>query len=91
MPVTPPDFGRPDPDRGLVLPDGLTTGHRATIDSFRGLNGPADWFVKPPDPDGQVSVIVIGDDFVWSILIQPDGDYAASGATLGPWETGINC
>lgn len=88
--TTPPDFGH-DPDPDLVLPEGLTRGHRETIAHFRAYNVPAEWFVKPPDAEGRVSVIAVGNGFAWSLVIEPDGDYASSEATLGPWETGISC
>ena len=60
-----------------------------TVEAQKDLNVPATWFIGTPDETGQVEVIAVGFDFLWSFLIAADGSYASSEAALGQFSTGI--
>lgn len=69
----------------------LTSLQHDTIAHYRALGVPASWFVSDRrGSDGEVEVIAIGPDFIWSFLVYPDGDVASSEAAHGGFETGIH-
>lgn len=69
----------------------LTPAQQGAVDFIRALNVNANWYVGVPStadrPDGRpvgtVEVIALGDDFVWAILVQPDGETHTSEARVG--------
>ena len=75
---------------------GLTDAQHETVLAQQALAVPASWFVSAHEPGGAAEVIAIGgnqDDgagFVWSFIIEPDGECASSEAPLGVFSTGID-
>jgi hypothetical protein len=76
----------------------MTPKQQAVVDFYKGYNIPASWFVGEPAtadnasrpyPIGTVEVIALGGEFIWSIIIEPDGTEATSEATVGEFSTGI--
>lgn len=81
-----------DPPRRLP---GLTDAQHETVLAHQALNVAASWFVSAHEPGESAEVIAIGgsDDgtgFVWSFIIEPDGEYASLEAPLGEFSTGID-
>lgn len=68
----------------------LTPAQQETVDFYRALNVPAQWFIGETRESGEVEVVALGEDFAWSFLIAADGDAASSEATLTEFSTGIN-
>jgi hypothetical protein len=73
-----------------------TPAQQEAIDFHLALNVPASWFARSypsHDHPGEmaIEVIALGDDFVWSFHIEPDGDASSAEATLGEFSTGITC
>jgi hypothetical protein len=58
---------------------------------YRALNVGASWFIGVPDVTGHVEVLALGDNFVWSLRIDADGDTHTSEAKVSDFETGIDC
>jgi hypothetical protein len=58
---------------------------------YTALNVPLTWFIGPERDDGSVEVIGLGETFVWSLLIQENGDHSTSECQLDPegFSTGI--
>lgn len=69
----------------------LTPAQQETVESFRAFNVAASWFVGVPDTDGRVEVLALGEDFIWSIRVAPDGSSDTSEAKVGDFETGVSC
>lgn len=67
----------------------MTPEQIATVDFYKGYNVDACWFTGTLDTDGRVEVIALGRNFVWSLIIEPDGTAATSEAELGDFSTGI--
>ena len=68
----------------------LTSPQRATVDFYKAYNVPATWFEGEPEADtGRVEVIALGENFIWSLRIDPDGTSDTSEATVGDFNTGI--
>lgn len=69
----------------------LTGKQQEVIDAFKVYNVPAEWFIGEPDANGKVSVIAVGETFVWSFTIEANGEYASSEANFDEdgWKTGI--
>jgi hypothetical protein len=68
----------------------LTSAQVRTIDFYKAFNVPSTWFIGTPDPDGRVEVIALGQDFIWSLRIDPDGTSDTSEATVGEFSTGLD-
>jgi hypothetical protein len=70
----------------------LTPAQLETVAYYRALNVPANWFVGEPAPNGAVECIAIGEDFLWSLIIEANGECASSEAKIGEdgWSTGID-
>lgn len=79
------------PPRQGVVAAVLTEAQQAAVDHYRALNVPASWFVGVPDQAGSVEVLAMGDTFVWSFRIDPQGEVSSSEAPLGEFSTGIDC
>ena len=67
----------------------MTPEQIATVDFYKAYNVPAQWFTGTPDTDGRIEVIALGGDFIWSLIIETDGNAATSEAHLGDFSTGI--
>lgn len=67
----------------------LTTAQQATVKHYQDYSVSATWFVGTPAEDGTTEVIALGEGFVWSFLIAPDGECSSSEAPLGEFSTGI--
>lgn len=79
----------PEPTVAGVL---LSPKQQETVEFFQAYNVPAQWFVgtKFEAATGRVEVIALGENFVWSFIIEPDGEASSSEAKLGEFSTGIN-
>src|SRR5512140_1556420 len=51
----------------------LTPAQNEAVAYFRGLNVTANWFVGEPSADGRIEVLALGDTFIWSFIVDPDG------------------
>lgn len=69
----------------------LNAAQREVVTFYNGYGVPVTWFVGPERDDDSVEVIGLGENFVWSLLIQQDGEYASSECALDPegFSTGI--
>lgn len=79
----------------------LTPEQRDVIEHYQAYNVTGvRWFISERlpkvegfQPEGTVEVIALGGDnesgFIWSFLIQPNGDYSSLEAPVGEWSTGI--
>lgn len=77
-------------DGGRVHAAVLTDKEVETLDFYRALNVPGEWFVGERRPDSSVEVVCVGDTFVWSLRMTPDASAAISEAALGEFSTGID-
>ena len=60
-----------------------------TVDFYKGYNVPAQWFTGTPYAEGRIEVIALGENFIWSLLIDAGGLANTSEATVGSFSTGI--
>ena len=67
----------------------LNPTQREAVDFYKGFNVPATWCYSEPDRDGGVTVVALGEGFVWSLQIDADGTEYTSEATVGEFSTGI--
>jgi hypothetical protein len=67
----------------------MTPEQAETVNFYKAYNVPATWFIGPPDTEGRIEVIALGQDFIWSLLIDAGGLANTSEATVGPFSTGI--
>jgi hypothetical protein len=74
-----------------MISQSLTPAQQITVDFYKAYNVPASWFVGVIDPiTGGVEVIALGEDFIWSLRINPDGTADTSEATVGEFDTGLD-
>lgn len=67
----------------------LTAEQQAAVETYKAYNVPATWFFAEPAEDGTVEVLALGDGFVWSFTIAPDGECHTSEAEVGDFSFGI--
>lgn len=69
----------------------LTPAQADVVRHYQGYNVPAQWFIGAERDNGEV--IAVGEDFVWSFLIEADGQRCdTSEAALDPegFSTGLD-
>lgn len=66
----------------------LNAAQRAVVEFWQGYGVPAEWF-ESMRPDGTAAVIAVGETFVWSFTISPDGEAYAASEMSGEWTTGV--
>ena len=71
------------------LPTTLTAAQTATVEHYQAYGVPATWFYSTPAEFGTVEVVAVGADFVWSLIIERNGQCSTSEAELGEFSTGI--
>jgi hypothetical protein len=72
-----------------MISQSLTPAQQDTIDSYKAYNVEASWFVGVRAPDGCVEVLALGEGFIWSIRLDPEGAADTSEATVGEFNTGL--
>lgn len=86
-----PTLPEPATGAGPLVAAVLTSAQQETVEHFRAPNVPASWFVGEPAADGRAEVVALGDGFVWSFIIDPDGEFSSQECKLDPegFSTGI--
>lgn len=78
------------PDETLVGYDTLTERQKQALAAYRAPNVPAEWFIGAQNDEGQVSVVAVGDTWVWSLLLGEDMDETMeANFDEAGWSTGI--
>ena len=69
-----------------------TPKQQAAVEFWQGYNVPASWFIGVPDADGTVEIVAIGkeDPFIWSFLMDAEGEASTMEARHTEFETGLS-
>lgn len=68
----------------------LNDAQRESLDAYKGYNVPGRWFISEDTTVyGEVEAVFIGDGFLWSLVIDRNGNVHSSEAKVSTFTTGI--
>ncbi|MFG3710939.1 hypothetical protein [Micromonospora sp. NPDC047730] len=71
----------------------LNAAQERTLEHYEALGSVQTWYAGRVRDDDSVEVVGLGEDFIWALVIEHDGEVATYEAHIDPktWQTGITC